>query len=320
MSKIIPKNKYTPQKGDRIKGETSHPYLKRLVKFIFKHWIVSLLVLLIGFIYITGNIGEDVVSPAKTLKDEWDIKVHQEYNNLYEANFSRDYAKLLAKEEVELEKRLTVGKGVITEGYWRQAKEYYTPELKMIVETYPEITKGVVDIPEAKVEVFTAQNTYNDLESYLIGTRPGSPLIGMDILSICKEANITAWQCRLGLAILSHESAYGTTYKANYKTVKESYALGITYNNYGGVKCDTRLSQEGKPCKFPDSNGYYLTKFNSPESFLKYFFEQIIGKNWGVCKTTACMSPKYVAPMGERNHNWEKKINREILNLHFINY
>ena len=309
MKKIIPINKYQRQQGDRVVGYTYYPRLRKLFYFLARHYFVIGVLILVALIYRAWNTD----TTQSITKLEIDTKIEKRYEEIYRERFEFDELNITQEEEKKMQNRIENRLEQVRKEYWAEAKKDILTGVKEYIEASPEVTPLLVDISESKDLEFTAQNKYNNLDNYLKAYYPDSPLIGMDILKICKESNITAWQCRLGLAIMKHESRYGTAYAGG------SAHLGSSYNNYGGVKCDTRLSKI-KPCKFPDKNGMWITEFNSPKSFLKYFFEQIIGKNWGVCKTTACMSPKYVSPMNKRNYNWENKINSEILNLHFINY
>jgi len=274
-----------------------------------KKILILIIVGILGYnVYMYINKEKEI-----TLKEFWDSSVQAEYEDMYSDNYEKDLQAFIEKAEQEKLEKIEKAKKDIPASYWKIIKDRRAKEAQIIIETYPEVSI-LPEVEKLDTIAFTAQNDYFDLDSYLRAKHGSSPMIGLDVIKICKESNISAWQCRLGLAIIMHESKYGTAYAGGRPDLGN-----VEYHNYAGVKCDSKLAKI-KPCKFPDENGMYITKFNSPESFLRYFFEQIIGKNWGACKTTACMSPKYVAPMGERNLNWENKINGEILNLHFIEY
>lgn len=256
--------------------------------------VVLIFISVLVYTHINVVKNEDTID-AKTYFDK---EAQRRFDIRYENDFENDLKKWDDNGKVEIPKK-----------YWKEIKEKLAEEVTGIEDIYPELTIG-----KKVVQPYIAQNEATDLDKYLIDKGYAtSPLIGVDVQKICKDSGITDWQCKIGLAIFYIESKFGTAYHKNND-------LGLTYHNYAGLKCDTGLSKMGKNCKFPDENGMYLVKFNSTESFLKYFYSQILGVNWKACNTAMCFSYKYVGDPNTRSLNWEQAVNNILLDLWFINY
>lgn len=152
------------------------------------------------------------------------------------------------------------------------------------------------------------------LASYL--SKYKSP-ITLPFLTLAKAQGLTNEQAILLLAIMGHESKFGTSYARLERGKGIRYVspeVGEAYFNYAGIKWLPGCLNQ----RLPDENGFYLTKCPDQLTFLRAYFQQMkkayFDKN---CQTAMCMRQWYVGGNATSKVRWASQVNtfvREINN------
>lgn len=119
-----------------------------------------------------------------------------------------------------------------------------------------------------------------------------SPYASLPIEKYCDESGLNARQCDLILGVADHESKSGTDFKCDYKTKTVANLLGqFYYHNPVGIK---DFDKDGSK-KNPDENGCYLKKFDSFETFWKWYIPHMVtAYDWDNVTDVTYLSGCYV--------------------------
>jgi len=245
-------------------------------------------------IFIGLNIWKDEYEKsisAPLFKATWDEQVNEKYESIKRANYEVDLELIQSEEHASMTERIKTRVSDKDKEYWAIAKNEYAIQLKEIVEAYPEVASLVVESKE--IDKVLSLDGYT-LQGYIDDFYPTSRASEEMVLNACRKHDVGKEVCVRGIGIMIKESALDTDYakKQDGRIVKDVEG-GKAYNNLAGLKCSTALYKEGKNCNFPDGKGFYLTQFNSVESFLDYFYGHLMTVSYGKCETTQCFHPYY---------------------------
>lgn len=135
---------------------------------------------------------------------------------------------------------------------------------------------------------------FADLKQFL--RDKGSPFSEVDFDATFSV--LTYEEAKLLIAITGKESKYGTVYKSTTHGI--DYERGVKYHNPAGVKqCVAKHQTEAYTCPdktpIPDSEGFWLQKYDNFDQFFGTYAYQMKGGYFDKdCTTASCISKYYV--------------------------
>lgn len=133
--------------------------------------------------------------------------------------------------------------------------------------------------------------------------------ITLPVFTIAKSQGLTVDQTILLVAIMGHESKFGTIYAQSVRGKGVRIAspdLGKSYFNYSGIKWLPGCANQ----KLPDDNGFYLTRCPDQITFLRSYFSQIKKAYFDKkCDTAMCMRNWYVGGSAPKKIAWARAVN-----------
>lgn len=132
-------------------------------------------------------------------------------------------------------------------------------------------SKSVVNTTFIEPQVSISQNAYAPNRYQAILAKVGSPYANIPIDQYCSVAGVDVKHCDMLLGIAQAESQNGKDFTSITKSKKEAITLGQTYYFNPVGLTDLSHYKKGVNHKVPDTNGFYLKKFDSWESFWSWF-------------------------------------------------